>query len=121
MIVAKDMILILLPWPPKELSLNGRLHWSVKAKAAKSAREAAGWATKVSGVKVDGDENIDLHITFYPPDRRKRDMDGMLSSLKASLDGIADGLNVDDCRFRLHLEIEDPVKGGQVSVLVKPK
>lgn len=113
--------MILLPWPPKELSPNSRTHWADKARAAKSAREAAGWATKAAGVKVDGDGKIDLHITFNPPSRRRYDLDNCLSSNKAHLDGIADGLGVNDQRFNLHLEMGDVVKGGQVLVRVQTR
>lgn len=79
----------------------------------------AEWEAKVSKVMIEGDGKIDVHIVFYPPDKRRRDQDGMLSSCKAYLDGIADGLEVNDSRFRLHLDVGDVVKGGQVRVSVQ--
>src|SRR4030067_3399557 len=97
--------MITLAWPPKELSPNWRGHWAAKAKAAKSYRKAAGWAVKVSGYRVIGDGLIDLHVTFYPPDKRPRDDDNMMASFKAARDGIADGLGLNDKRFRARMEI----------------
>jgi hypothetical protein len=42
---------------------------------------------------------IRVTIYFYPPDKRGRDSDNMLSSCKAYLDGIAQGLKVNDVQF----------------------
>lgn len=44
--------------------------------------------------------NIALSLLFLTPDKRKRDLDGMLSSAKHALDGIAQALGVDDSRFK---------------------
>lgn len=110
---------ITLPWPARELSPNARCHWAVKAKAVKAARQAAGWATKAAGVKVEGDGAIYLHITFHPPSKRRHDIDNCVARLKGAIDGIADGLGVDDSRFRLGVEIGEVVSGGKVLVSVK--
>lgn len=110
--------MITLPWPDKVLNPNSRCHWSSKAKAAKAYRQSAGWATKASGDKVDGDGMIDLHITFYPPSKRLYDLDNCLSSIKSGCDGIADGLGVNDRRFRLRIEMGASIKGGEVRVVV---
>lgn len=110
--------MITLPWPAKELSPNARCHWADKAKIVKRCREDAGWRTKIAKVNVEGDGKIDLHITFHPPSRRHYDLDNCLASNKAHLDGIADGLGVNDNRFRLHLEMGEVVKGGRVVVNV---
>lgn len=109
---------ITLPWPAKALHPNARVHWATKARAAKAARAYAGWATKASKVRVDGEGAITLKITFYPPDNRRRDLDGMFSSLKNGVDGIADSLGVNDFRFRYTLEIGEVVKGGYVLIEV---
>jgi crossover junction endodeoxyribonuclease RusA len=61
---------------------------------------------------------IPVAITFHPPDKRRRDTDGMLSALKSSLDGVADALQVDDSLFDLSLTVREPVKGGEVVVTV---
>lgn len=111
--------MIILPWPDKSLSPNARLHWSKKAKAAKVQRQIAGWETVVSGHKIIWEGPIHLKITFYPPDMRCRDMDNLSASMKSAFDGIADALKVNDSRFRHHLWLGLPVKGGSVTVEVK--
>lgn len=111
--------MIILPWPAKELNPNARLHWSKKAKAAKVARQIAGWETVVSGHKIIWDGPIHLKITFYPPDNRRRDMDNLIASMKSANDGIADALKVNDSRFKLHHKVGEMVKGGSVTVEVR--
>ena len=108
--------MIILPWPDKALNPNSRTHWAVKAKATKAYRQAAGWAARASKHKCDIGGIINLHITFMPPDKRRRDMDNMIASCKGLLDGIADGLGVNDSRFALHIGIGEVRKGGQVLV-----
>ena len=110
---------ITIPWPPRECSPNWRGHWATKAKAVKKYREA-GWAcTKRDKVAVTWDGDIDLSITFYPPDKRRRDWDNMLASCKPALDGIADALKVNDSRFRVSMQRSKETL-GQVVVTVSP-
>lgn len=110
--------MIILRWPPKELSPNSRNHWSVKAKAAKAYRKEAGWLTVTSKTKYSGDGAIHLKITFLPPSRRHFDLDGLLSRIKAGLDGVADGLGVDDNRFALTIERGNVCPPGWVRIEV---
>src|SRR5688572_8133740 len=85
-----------LPWPSPKLHPNKRLHWSVRAKEAKKARQAGYWATRSAEGRnlriFDGVTRVPVVMTFHPPDRRRRDADGMMSSMKSSLDGISDCL-----------------------------
>jgi len=112
---------LVLPWPSRDLHPNARIHWSVKARAAKAARrdayliaKAAGW-----GRRKWPDGRLHLWIEFYPPDRRRRDDDGLLSSVKPHRDGIADAMGIDDCRFVSHPWVKDEVrKGGEVRIRV---
>lgn len=110
--------MIVLMWPPIELSPNSRYHWAVKSRRAKAYREAAGWATRAAKVKVEGKGAIDLHISFYPPSKRRYDLDNLLASIKNGIDGIADALGVDDNRFRLRIERCAVIKGGEVRIVV---
>lgn len=67
--------------------------------------------------QFDRKQAIEVTIYFYPPDKRPRDVDGMLSSLKPSLDAIAAMIGVDDKIFKhYHLTRCDPIKGGRVVV-----
>lgn len=61
-----------------------------------------------------------LVITFYPPDNRKRDLDGMLSSFKQGIDAIADEIGIDDSHFSLVITKGEPIKGGAVEVEIQP-
>jgi crossover junction endodeoxyribonuclease RusA len=109
-----------LPWPSPKLHPNARVHWAVKSKAAKKARADSALLTRAKHggnlLPYDGTRRIPVSIGFFPPDRRRRDVDGMLSALKSSLDGVADALMVDDNLFDLSLTVAGPVKGGAVVV-----
>lgn len=111
--------MILLPWPAKELSPNARVHWSKKAAAAKYARLYAFVRTKEAKLSV-GAGKVLLAIEFVKPSRRRMDLDNMLASIKPHIDGVAQGLGVDDARFRYLLDVaEEPVKGGLVRVSIQ--
>lgn len=113
---------LILPWPSRDLHPNSRVHWSKRSRAAKDARAmsmlfalASGW--KPGAVPTEGP--LHLWIDGYPTDRRRRDADGLLSSLKSALDGISDALGVDDRRFVPHPWVKDEVrKGGEVRVRI---
>lgn len=113
------MISIDLPWPPRELHPNARVHWSKRAKAAKQCR-ALGWGmTLTAGVRRnDPDIPQALKVTaiFSPPDNRRRDVDGMLSSIKSYLDGISDIIGVDDSKWSIALRREAATKDGSVRI-----
>src|SRR3546814_13509232 len=87
-----------LTWPDRDSHPNSRGHWSKRAKANKAMRKAAYYLTL--GAKIKAPENGDIRVvlTFYPPDRRPRDRDNLLSNCKAYLDGNADALAVNDSR-----------------------
>ena len=108
---------VILPWPPKELSPNKRIHWAQKSKIAKQYRHACHMLTKQAGMAVDWDGDIHLSIMFYPPDRRRRDDDNAIASFKAGRDGMADALGVDDKRFRTHPWLSDEI-GGYVKITI---
>ena len=113
------MIQIVLPWPCRYLHPNTRVHWSVRAKAAKAARRDAYIIACGMGARVLGWDGLAATVTFCPPDRRVRDLDGCLSSLKSALDGIADATGVDDSRWSLALRWGEVVRGGKVVVTIE--
>lgn len=113
------MIAITLPWPSRSLHPNARVHWSKRAKAAKLCRRDAHISIFSAGIRR-GDPDLPkaLKVTciFAPPDRRKRDADGMLSSIKSYLDGISDATGIDDSKFEISIRREWPIKGGAVRI-----
>lgn len=91
---------ITLPWPAKELSPNARVHWAVRNKHRKAAREGAAWLALITlGRKKLAFARAAVTIEFSPPDRRKRDVDNMLASCKAMLDGVAEAIAIDDSNW----------------------
>lgn len=114
------MTTLVLSWPPRTLSPNGRPHWRTFAAAKKVAKEEAWAITKEAGLSAP-DDNSPIHIalTFYPKTRNRVDADNLIASMKAALDGIAQALGCDDSRFRLAAPvIADPIKGGRVEVVL---
>lgn len=115
-------MIVRLPWPNKGLLPNARIHWAPLAKLKAAAREEAAWETKASVPLAErraiaqSEGRIPLTVTFYPPDRRKRDDDGMVSSFKSYRDGIADALGVDDNRFQPTYVFGDAAKPGWIEV-----
>lgn len=116
-----QVLRIILPWPARGLHPNARMHWAPKAKLTKAARALASEAAREAREAVGlGDwaerGEIPITVTFLPPDKRPRDLDGLLSQSKAYLDGVADSLGVNDRRFRPSLQLGAVVKGGRVAV-----
>ena len=112
---------IVLPWPDRALHPNSRVHWSKRSKAAKAQRTmallVAADACWSGAAMPEG--RLHVWIDAYPPDRRRRDADGLLSSLKSALDGIADAMGVDDRRFVPHPFVKDEVrKPGEVRIRI---
>lgn len=109
---------VTLPWPPKTLSPNARVHWRTHAKAKKDYREACAWACKAAKLTAPEDGGyIHLWIDCYPPDKRRRDDDNIIAAFKAGRDGIADALGIDDTRFICHAVVKDQI-GGMLKVRI---
>ncbi len=108
-----------MPWPPRVLLPNVKAHWAIKAKAVKQYRSACFYQTLEQGARGwTADGLISLHLVFYPPDKRGRDDDNMLTSFKAGRDGIAQALKIDDNRFRTTFDVA-PSIGGMVKVFMR--
>lgn len=84
-----------IPKPPRELSPNARGHWGRKYKATARYRDL---------VKVLAREvwnlppmmRVTVRTTWHVPDRRRRDQDNALASLKAAFDGLVDAGVIED-------------------------
>jgi len=112
------MTTVILPWPPKELSPNARVHWAKLAKVKKSYRSACASLARQEGLSSafrSAAGVLHVSLVFVPPDRRQRDQDNMLAAMKSGLDGLADAIGIDDRRFRTTFEVADEV-GGMVRV-----
>ncbi len=115
---------LILPWPSKDLSPNGRVHWSAKARAAANARSLTATMARYhrnhhQWLETIPEGRLHLWVTFHPPTRRLPDDDNMLARFKPYRDGIADALGIDDKRFISHPLVSTEVrKGGQVVVRI---
>lgn len=102
----KGRFTVRLPFPDPSLSPNRKngKHWSV-THAAKSASFKAGYERTYDAMRHFGgawyptNGTVPVTLTFYPPDKRKRDLDNLLAASKAVLDGVAAALLMDDREF----------------------
>jgi crossover junction endodeoxyribonuclease RusA len=105
-----------LPWPPKELSPNARVHWR-KVAPIKAAYRRTVWALALEqGAFKDSREEIPMTVTFCPPDNRRRDRDNMIAAFKAGFDGLADAMKADDSRFQPECRFDPSVPYGRIEV-----
>lgn len=118
-------MIITLPWPAPGLAPNRRngKHWTATHAAKLSAGHDAAILTlqamRAQGYTAPAEGPIALSLTFCPPDARRRDLDGLLSSLKKALDSVAQTIGVDDVRFEpITLRRGKKVSGGVVIVEV---
>ncbi len=114
---------ITFPWPPKELSPNARVHWAVKAEAAKLYKQECVWLCFNAGWggEYDGVPGLVLVITFRPKSKRRQDIDNMLSSIKPLIDALSWWTTVDDSNFQLVITKGEPVKDGSVEVEIQSR
>jgi len=91
-----------LPYPDKSLNPNrasGR-HWKSTRAAKDSAFEAAYHMARIAYASVTvPHQPIPLTITFVRKDKRYVDLDNLLSASKSMIDGIAQGMNINDKYF----------------------
>ena len=97
-----DDILIILPLPDRRLSPNARVCWQAKSKATKRYRAASFFIAQQFPRRWARAES---EATFYFKDRRRRDRDNLLASLKAAFDGIAAAGVVEDDADLTHLPV----------------
>lgn len=108
--------MIVLPFPPASLSGHNTGHWSKKSGDVASLRLIAKDRTKKASYAVgEGEGDIRIHFRFVPPDNRG-DRVNFPNRLKPLIDGIADGLGVNDKRFLPSYEFAAPEKPGRVEV-----
>jgi crossover junction endodeoxyribonuclease RusA len=118
------MLTVILPWPDSRLSPNARSHWAPKSAIKKRERQAAQIETRNQVAEnwriiLSHMDDIPLEIYFCPPDKRHRDIDNMLASCKAQLDGLADALGVNDTTFEpITLHRGKIIEGGQVIIYI---
>ena len=116
------MLKLELRWPDSALMpnrKNGR-HWTtvhvIKGQAMTEARALTLQAMQKSKW-VPPSGKLPITITFCQPDKRRRDLDNLLASIKPHCDGISQALGIDDQYFEpITLNRGEVVKGGRVIV-----
>lgn len=77
-----------LPWATPPLSLNaGYGNHYARARKVKEVRQTAGLLARKAGIPR-GLERIEVQIIWYVPDRKRRDTDNVVPTLKAVCDGL---------------------------------
>ena len=113
-------MIVSLPWPNRILSPNARAHWAKLSRAKRSARVQAYWLARAEKPSISSAAPL-VSIEFLPPDNRRRDLDNLIASMKAALDGIAEAMGCDDHTFRLAAKMgEAKPPHGAVIVTVTP-
>jgi crossover junction endodeoxyribonuclease RusA len=116
-----NSITISLPFPSRILSPNSpRRHWRAKQPAKETARSVAYYQSHIYDGQLAGEKWLQMRLTICPPNKRRRDIDNVFSAMKSALDGMCQGIGIDDSQIRrVVLEWGDVVEGGQVDVCLK--
>ena len=102
------MLRIELPLPPKELSPNARVHYQVRAKVTREAREEVMVALLEQSRRKQFDRAT-VTVTFVVPDRRRRDKGNLISSAKAYLDALVGMRVIPDDKWETIEEVYPPI------------
>ena len=117
--------LFTLPYPTSRLNpnrANGRA-WYTKQAAKQAARDEAVCAflelTRGEEMSI-GAPPFEAVITMYPPDKRRRDLDNLYSSVKCQQDILCSLLHIDDADIQRVTLVKGAVKrGGAVTVEIR--
>jgi len=113
------MTKIFFPWLDSRLSPNKRIDRRALIVVKRDARllaMALTWDSKIAVIETD----LQIKITFCPPDKRRRDLDNLYATFKAYQDGIFEALALDDSLIdRVILQRGEVVENGCVIVELK--
>lgn len=110
------MLDLKLPWPPRNLSPNARLHWSVVSREKARYRATCRLLTLQQaprGLELPG--ALHMHLYFTRDSRRSYDRDNLVARMKAGIDGVCDALKINDryievvtARVATEIDKDDP-------------
>ena len=113
---AVGMTKIFFPWLDARLSPNKRIDRRALIGVKQDAKLLAMALTRESRL-VLLETDLQIKITFCPPDKRRRDLDNLYATFKTYQDGVFEALNLDDCLIdRVILQRGEMVKDGCVIV-----
>ena len=85
---------IRLPYVKPPLSLNDREHWAPRAKRVKEVRTASALLARQAGIPRL--ESARVRLVWLVSDRRKRDRENIVATLKPAIDGLVDAGVIED-------------------------
>ena len=85
---------IKLPWKRPPLSLNDREHWAPRAKKVKEVRATTALLARQAGIPRL--ETARVRLVWLVSDRRRRDRENIVATLKPAVDGLVDAGVVED-------------------------
>lgn len=91
--------MIRLPIPDRKLHPNARTHYRDAAKVKREHRDNACSITMCMCPDKPNWNQVVVRPILIFKDKRHRDIDGMISSLKSYIDGVCDGGLIDDDRY----------------------
>lgn len=104
------------PWPHSCLNPNHNAHKMIKAKKRAKQKEECFYLTKALKVEKE-DKHTEMHVTFFPPDKRHRDLDNTYAMCKGMIDGMCMALGMDDKNLRpVKLDWGEKVMNGKVVI-----
>lgn len=74
-------------------------HWGGISDARQAARDQGAIAARAFRGAFGRDDMLDMVVWIEPPDRKRRDLDNILASLKSYIDGIASEIGFDDYKI----------------------
>jgi crossover junction endodeoxyribonuclease RusA len=102
--------------------MNGREHWRVKAKKVQGVRNHAAFVAAAADIPELTGFTVELH--YAPRDKRRRDPENLIATLKPFVDGLIDaGVAPDDCPpyYSTTVPVIDPPngEGGRLYAIVR--
>lgn len=110
---------IRLPYTKPPLSLNDRMHWRKKASITKDIRQ---YVLQTAWYVIPACSAAEVELHYVPRDKRRRDRDNLVATLKPCMDGLVDaGVIPDDTPEFLTwtVHIDPPSTDPHLFLLVK--
>lgn len=110
-----------LPYPDRALSPNAsKRHWRYKQPAKEAARTEAFYKAVSFRDWFTTSDTLQMTLTFYPPTKSRRDLDNVFASMKPTIDGMCQALEIDDSQIRrVMLEWGGVTDNGAVELELK--
>lgn len=110
--------------PPTSLGANSRKHYMVKNPDEQAAKAEGILAARSSRYTADDIPDMPVLIVIFHWNKaaRRKDSDNALGTAKHLIDGLCEGLGINDRRFVTSMAFQrvDPKKKGYTEVLIRP-